>query len=159
MISKGGNLSREKLTYKLHDFWNYFNSRPEYACNICHWMLSNKQILYFYRFIFWQILIGNFRKEIGYVSYYEAEPGDKPIALGIILGVVIPITAIILLLAFCIIKRQRKNGPTKNAIPDMLKDYDTVKEEEEIGLVSVKADLNGQIPYNGKSPGVCHICF
>jgi hypothetical protein len=41
----------------------------------------------------------------------------------------------------------------------MLKDYDTVKEEEEIGLVSVKADLNGQIPYNGKSPGVCHICF
>lgn len=31
----------------------------------------------------------------------------------------------------------------------MLKDYDTVKEEEDIGLLSVKADLNGQIPNSG----------
>lgn len=96
-----------------------------------------------------QIKLGNYRKKLGYLSYFEPESADKPIALGIILGVVIPIIAIILLLAFCIIKRQRKNGPTKNAIPDMLKDYDTVKEEEDIGLLSVKADLNGQIPNNG----------
>ncbi|CAC5406948.1 PLXNA [Mytilus coruscus] len=95
---------------------------------------------------------GNYQKIIGYVSYFEPENGDKPIAMGIILGVVIPIIAIILLLAFCIIKRQRKNGPTKNAIPDMLKDYDTVKEEEDIGLLSVKADLNGQIPNNDSGP-------
>ncbi|XP_071128439.1 hepatocyte growth factor receptor-like isoform X3 [Mytilus edulis] len=95
---------------------------------------------------------GNYHKVIGYVSYFEPENQDKPIALGIILGVVIPIIAIILLLAFCIIKRQRKNGPTKNAIPDMLKDYDTVKEEEDIGLLSVKADLNGQIPNSDSGP-------
>lgn len=96
-----------------------------------------------------QIKVGFLRKDVGYLNYYTNETEDKPIALGIILGVVLPIIAIITLLAICIIRRQRKNGPSsKNGIPDMLKDYDGKNEEAEIGLnhVSVKADMNGQIP-------------
>ncbi|OWF53201.1 plexin-A4-like isoform X2 [Mizuhopecten yessoensis] len=103
------------------------------------------------------IKIGFLRKDVGFLNYIEkdAENGfnetEKPIALGIILGVVLPIIAIITLLAICIIRRQRKNGPNKNGIPEMLKDYDGKNEEADIGLnhVSVKADMNGQIPDSG----------
>ncbi|KAK3610517.1 hypothetical protein CHS0354_008946 [Potamilus streckersoni] len=95
-----------------------------------------------------EIQIGNFRETVGYLSYHEIEEASKPIALGIILGVVLPIIAIIILLAICVIRRHRKHKPSKNYIPDVLKDYEGKKEEEEVGMnhVSVKADLNGQIP-------------
>ncbi|KAL3853671.1 hypothetical protein ACJMK2_017194 [Sinanodonta woodiana] len=95
-----------------------------------------------------EIHIGNFKETVGYLSYHEIEEASKPIALGIILGVVLPIIAIIVLLAICVIRRHRKHKPSKNYIPDVLKDYEGKKEEEEVGMnhVSVKADLNGQIP-------------
>ncbi|XP_069142714.1 plexin-A2-like isoform X2 [Argopecten irradians] len=97
------------------------------------------------------IKIGFLTKDVGVLNYFDNETEEKPIALGIILGVVLPIIAIITLLAICIIRRQRKNGPSKNGIPEMLKDYDGKNEEADIGLnhVSVKADMNGQIPDSG----------
>ena len=93
------------------------------------------------------------------MSYFKSEAEDKPIALGIILGVVLPIIGIIAILAICIIKRQRKNGPSKDGIPDMLKDYDAKVEEEEIGMnhVSVKADMNGHIPGTGNVWHLLHL--
>jgi hypothetical protein len=96
--------------------------------------------------------------------FYHSEedvPGlpEKPIAMGIILGVVIPMIAIIALLAICIIRRQRKNKPPDGAIPELLKDNDQ-DEEEEIGMnsLSVKADMNGQIVNGGKIWGIC-VCI
>ena len=92
--------------------------------------------------------IGNLKVDAGYVSYYENDNGDKPIALGIILGVVIPIIAIIILLAICVIRRHRKNKPSQNYIPDVWKETEEKNEDEEMALnhVSVKADMNGSIP-------------
>lgn len=75
---------------------------------------------------------------------------DKPIAMGIILGVVIPMIAIIALLTICIIRRQRKNKPPEGAIPELLKDHEA-DEEEEIGMnsMTIKAEMNGQIANGG----------
>ena len=92
--------------------------------------------------------IGNLHLNAGYLSYYEDDNGDKPIAIGIVLGVVIPIIAIIILLAICVIRRHRKNKPSQNYIPDVWKETEEPKDEDEIALnhVSVKADMNGSIP-------------
>ena len=92
--------------------------------------------------------IGNLHLNAGYLSYYEDYNGDKPIAIGIVLGVVIPIIAIIILLAICVIRRHRKNKPSQNYIPDVWKETEEPKDEDEIALnhVSVKADMNGSIP-------------
>ncbi|XP_041349997.1 plexin-A4-like isoform X2 [Gigantopelta aegis] len=94
-----------------------------------------------------EVHIGNLKADVGYLQYYEVSNSDKPIALGVILGVVLPILAIIILLTICVIRRHRKHGPSENYIPDVLKDYEGKKEEEEIGMnnVSIKADMNGQI--------------
>lgn len=77
---------------------------------------------------------------------------DKPIAMGIILGVVIPMIAIIALLTICIIRRQRKNKQPEGAIPELLKDHEA-DEEEEIGMnsMTIKAEMNGQIANGGRS--------
>lgn len=101
--------------------------------------------------VFSQIKIGNLKSDVGYLNYYEVEEIGKPIAVGIILGVVLPILAIIVLLTICVIRRHRKHGPSENYIPDVLKDYEGKKEEEDIGMnhvSTVKADMNGQIPDN-----------
>ena len=84
----------------------------------------------------------------GYMKYYENDDSEKPIAIGIILGVVIPIVAIIILLAICVIRRHRKNKPNQDYIPDVWKETDVERGEDEIALnhVSVKADMNGSIP-------------
>ncbi|XP_071081930.1 hepatocyte growth factor receptor-like isoform X2 [Haliotis cracherodii] len=94
-----------------------------------------------------RVQIGNINRQVGYLQYYDMSSQDKPIALGVILGVVLPILAIIILLTICVIRRHRKHGPSENYIPDVLKDYEGKKEEEEIGMnhVSVKADMNGQM--------------
>ena len=85
------------------------------------------------------------------LSNAENHPSEKPIAMGIILGVVIPIIAIIALLAICIIRRQRKNKPPEGAIPELLKDHEQ-DEEELIGMnsVTIKAEMNGQIANGGE---------
>lgn len=79
---------------------------------------------------------------MGYLKYYEAKNNDKPIALGIILGVVLPILAIITLLSICVIRRHLKHGPsdTENYLPDVLRDEDE-KKEEEIALSLVNGDI------------------
>lgn len=84
--------------------------------------------------------------EVGYIKYFEADDKGKPIAVGIILGVVLPILAIIALLAVCIIRRQRKHKPSEDYIPDVWKEEKKEDEEVELNHVSVKADMNGSIP-------------
>ena len=96
-----------------------------------------------------QLKIGNMQTEVGYISYFEKTEEQKPIAVGIILGVVLPILAIIILLTICVIRRHRKHKPSQDYIPDVWKDTEVKKdEEEEIGMnhVSVKADMNGSVP-------------
>lgn len=92
-----------------------------------------------------QVRIGNLAVVVGYLRYYEVSSSDKPMALGVILGVVIPILAIIILLTVCVLRRHRKHKPATDYIPDVLQDYQGAKEEEEIGLnhVAVTADVNG----------------
>ncbi|KAL5015005.1 hypothetical protein ScPMuIL_009275 [Solemya velum] len=107
-----------------------------------------------------QIKIGNLKSDVGYLNYYEVEEIGKPIAVGIILGVVLPILAIIVLLTICVIRRHRKHGPSENYIPDVLKDYEGKKEEEDIGMnhvSTVKADMNGQIPDNKDAPYIAEL--
>lgn len=83
---------------------------------------------------------------VGYLRYYEVSSAEKPMALGVILGVVIPILAIIILLTVCVLRRHRKHKPATDYIPDVLQDYQGAKEEEEIGLNHVAvADVNGTI--------------
>lgn len=91
--------------------------------------------------------IGNLVRTVGFLRYYEASGADKPMALGVILGVVLPILAIIILLTVCVLRRHRKHKPATDYIPDVLQDYQGQKEEEEIGLnhVAVTADMNGQL--------------
>ncbi|XP_076468636.1 plexin-A2-like isoform X2 [Babylonia areolata] len=92
------------------------------------------------------VRIGNMAKKVGYLRYYEVSNTNKPMALGVILGVVIPILAIIVLLTVCVLRRHRKHKPATDYIPDVLQDYQGKKEEEEIGLNHVAvADVNGQI--------------
>ncbi|XP_025108033.1 plexin-A2-like isoform X2 [Pomacea canaliculata] len=94
-----------------------------------------------------QVRIGNLVRTVGFLRYYEASGADKPMALGVILGVVLPILAIIILLTVCVLRRHRKHKPATDYIPDVLQDYQGQKEEEEIGLnhVAVTADMNGQL--------------
>lgn len=123
--------------------------RPQCSTNIyCFCMSSCK--LHFYligNFFPLQLMIGNMQKEVGYLKYYENEDGDKPIAVGIILGVALPIIAIVVLLAVCVVRRHRKHKPSENYIPDVWKE-EGQKDGEEVMLnhVSVKADMNGSIP-------------
>ncbi|KAL8618189.1 hypothetical protein ACOMHN_059196 [Nucella lapillus] len=92
------------------------------------------------------VRIGNMSKKVGYLRYYQVSSTNKPMALGVILGVVIPILAIIILLTVCVLRRHRKHKPATDYIPDVLQDYQGKKEEEEIGLNHVAvADVNGQI--------------
>ena len=86
--------------------------------------------------------------DAGYMRYYENDDGEKPIAIGIILGVIIPIIAMIIILAICVVRRHRRNKPTQDYIPDVWKETDVERGEDEIALnhVSVKADMNGSIP-------------
>jgi len=84
---------------------------------------------------------------VGFIKYYEKDNGEKPIAVGIILGVALPIIAIIVLLAICVVRRHRKHKPSENYIPDVWKDEGPKEgEETELNHVSVKADMNGSIP-------------
>ena len=84
---------------------------------------------------------------MGFIKYYEKDNGEKPIAVGIILGVALPIIAIIVLLAICVVRRHRKHKPSENYIPDVWKDEGPKEgEETELNHVSVKADMNGSIP-------------
>ncbi|XP_052284342.1 plexin-A4-like isoform X2 [Dreissena polymorpha] len=93
------------------------------------------------------LVIGHMRQEVGLMKYFNHDDAEKPIAIGIILGVVIPIIAIIILLAVCVIRRHRKHRPSAGYIPDVWKE-ETQKEEGEVELnhVAVKADMNGSIP-------------
>nr|KAG5704612.1 hypothetical protein BaRGS_031876 [Batillaria attramentaria] len=93
-----------------------------------------------------QVRVGNLAVNVGYLRYYEVSSMAKPMALGVILGVVIPILAIIILLTVCVLRRHRKHKPATDYIPDVLQDYQGAKEEEEIGLNHVAvADVNGTI--------------
>jgi hypothetical protein len=83
---------------------------------------------------------------VGYLQYYETSSTDKPMARGVILGVVIPIVAIIVLLTVCVLRRHRKHKPATDYIPDVLQDYQGQKEDEEIALNHVAVvDVNGYI--------------
>nr|XP_022299547.1 plexin-A2-like isoform X3 [Crassostrea virginica] len=104
------------------------------------------------------VQVGYFHEKVGYLTYDENHPSEKPIAMGIILGVVIPIIAIIALLAICIIRRQRKNKPPEGAIPELLKDHEQ-DEEELIGMnsVTIKAEMNGQIANGDSGPYISEL--
>lgn len=92
--------------------------------------------------------------KVGYMQYYENEDGNKPIAVGIILGVALPIIAIVVLLAICVVRRHRKHKPSENYIPDVWKEEGQKEgEETELNHVSVKADMNGSIP-DDKGSGI-----
>lgn len=93
-----------------------------------------------------QLQIGNMERDVGYIKYYDTDEKQKPIAIGIILGVVLPIIAIITLLAICVIRRHRKHKPSEDYIPDVWKEEKKEDEEAELNHVSVKADMNGSIP-------------
>lgn len=92
------------------------------------------------------VRIGNMVRQVGFLRYYEMSSTSKPMALGVILGVVIPIVAIIILLTVCVLRRHRKHKPATDYIPDVLQDYQGKPEDEEIGLNHVAvADVNGFI--------------
>lgn len=99
--------------------------------------------------------IGNLAVSAGYLRYYEMSSTEKPMALGVILGVVIPILAIIILLTVCVLRRHRKHKPATDYIPDVLQDYQGKTEEEVIGLnhVAITADMNGQLT---EDKGISH---
>ncbi|XP_014769592.1 plexin-A1 isoform X1 [Octopus bimaculoides] len=83
--------------------------------------------------------IGQYKSDIGYLSYYEEQEGERPIALGIILGVALPMLTIIILLTVCVVRRHMKHDPSDNYIPDVLKDYEGKKENEAIGMNHMSA--------------------
>jgi len=86
--------------------------------------------------------IGNMAEEVGYVKYYTNKDDEKPIAVGIILGVVIPIIAIIVLLAVCVVRRHRKQPPSQDYIPDVWKEETQAEEGTELNHIDVRADMN-----------------
>lgn len=96
-----------------------------------------------------QVKIGNMRSVPGYLRYFLPGEGSKPITLGVVLGVVLPIMFIVVLLTICVLRRHRKHKPEQNFIPDVLKDYEGKKEgedeEELIGMdnIPIKVDMNG----------------
>ncbi|CAG5121708.1 unnamed protein product, partial [Candidula unifasciata] len=78
------------------------------------------------------VMIGNMRSIPGYLRYFLPSENSKPITLGVVLGVVLPILFIV---------------HDQNYIPDVLKDYEGKKEGEEelIGMdnIPIKVDMNG----------------
>lgn len=91
-----------------------------------------------------QIRLGNFQSQVGYLNYYEVKSSEKPIALGIILGVVLPILAIVTLLAICVVRRHIKHSPsdTENYIPELLRDEEEEKKDDEIRLNHVGNEVS-----------------
>ncbi|BFZ10473.1 hypothetical protein BsWGS_13510 [Bradybaena similaris] len=95
------------------------------------------------------VSIGNMRSIPGYLRYFLPSENSKPITLGVVLGVVLPILFIVVLLTICVLRRHRKHKPEQNFIPDVLKDYEGKKEgedeEELIGMdnIPIKVDMNG----------------
>nr|KAI8732931.1 plexin-A2-like isoform X2 [Biomphalaria glabrata] len=91
--------------------------------------------------------IGNIKSAPGFLRYYSPAETSKPIALGIILGVVLPILFIVILLTICVLRRHRKHKPDQNYIPDVLKDYEGKKSNEEemtnMDNLPIKVDMNG----------------
>lgn len=92
-------------------------------------------------------MIGNMRSVPGYLRYFLPSENSKPITLGVVLGVVLPILFIVVLLTICVLRRHRKHKHDQNYIPDVLKDYEGKKEGEEelIGMdnIPIKVDVNG----------------
>ena len=72
------------------------------------------------------------------------QEGERPIALGIILGVALPMLTIIILLTVCVVRRHMKHAPSDNYIPDVLKDYEGKKEEEAIGMNHMPSETVGK---------------
>ena len=105
-----------------------------------------------------QVHIGNLNLKAGYLQYSPAaKDSSKPIALGVVLGVVLPMLFVVILLTVCVLRRHRKHKPDQDYIPDVLKDYEGTRngeedgagdEEEKIGMnnIPVKVDLNGATP-------------
>ncbi|GAB1598516.1 plexin-A4-like isoform X1 [Argonauta hians] len=92
--------------------------------------------------------IGQYKSDIGYLSYYEEQEGERPIALGIILGVALPMLTIIILLTVCVVRRHMKHDPSDNYIPDVLKDYEGKKENEnDIGMNHMSAGTMDSAQY------------
>lgn len=83
----------------------------------------------------------------GYLRYYSPTESNKSIGLGVVLGVALPILLIVVLLTFCVLRRHRKHKPDQHYIPDVLKDYEGKKTEEEemisMDNLPVKVDMNG----------------
>ncbi|XP_059161426.1 plexin-A2-like isoform X2 [Physella acuta] len=100
--------------------------------------------------------IGNMKSMPGYLRYYSPSESNKSIGLGVVLGVALPILLIVVLLTFCVLRRHRKHKPDQHYIPDVLKDYEGAKPEEE-GMITmdnlpVKVDMNGgQLDKNSDS--------
>ncbi|KAK3804123.1 hypothetical protein RRG08_047200 [Elysia crispata] len=107
--------------------------------------------------------IGNLNLKAGYLQYSPAaKDSSKPIALGVVLGVVLPMLFVVILLTVCVLRRHRKHKPDQDYIPDVLKDYEGTRngeedgagdEEEKIGMnnIPVKVDLNGATPNRADS--------
>ncbi|XP_076447881.1 uncharacterized protein LOC143284775 isoform X2 [Babylonia areolata] len=99
------------------------------------------------------VRVGHMVKRVGNLRYFYNDLSngeDKPLTLGIVLGVVIPIIAIGILLTVCVLKRHRKHRPGTNYIPDVLQDYQDQPqaEEEMMGLTQITVvDINGQTVY------------
>ncbi|KAH9518962.1 hypothetical protein Btru_008795, partial [Bulinus truncatus] len=91
--------------------------------------------------------IGNLKSAPGFLRYFSPAETSKPIALGVILGVVLPILFIVVLLTICVLRRHRKHKPDQNYIPDVLKDYEGKKSGEEemtsMDNMPIKVDMNG----------------
>ncbi|RUS75195.1 hypothetical protein EGW08_017054, partial [Elysia chlorotica] len=102
--------------------------------------------------------IGNLALKAGFLQYSAAtKDSSKPIALGVVLGVVLPMLFVVVLLTVCVLRRHRKHKPGQDYIPDVLKDYEGTRngeedgaedEEEKIGMnnIPVKVDMNGATP-------------
>lgn len=60
---------------------------------------------------------------------------------------VLPILFIVILLTICVLRRHRKHKPDQNYIPDVLKDYEGKKSNEEemtnMDNLPIKVDMNG----------------
>lgn len=108
------------------------------------------------------VSIGNLKSVAGYLQYSApVKDSSKPIALGVILGVVLPMLFVVILLTVCVLRRHRKHKPDQDYIPDVLKDYEGTRneeddggdEEEKIGMsnIPVKVDLNGAAPNRADS--------
>ncbi|KAH9518964.1 Macrophage-stimulating protein receptor [Bulinus truncatus] len=108
-----------------------------------------------------KVHIGNLKSAPGFLRYFSPAETSKPIALGVILGVVLPILFIVVLLTICVLRRHRKHKPDQNYIPDVLKDYEGKKSGEEemtsMDNMPIKVDMNGgQMEKNSGHYGVVY---